>query len=273
MIEVSVIIPTWNRRKYLPRAIQSVLIQQDVSFEIIVVDDGSTDGTALMIRQEFPSVTYLFQENRGPAAARNSGLKHANGEWIAFLDSDDVWKPGKLRVQLDFFQRYPEFKICQTEEIWIRRERRVNPMKKHRKFGGQIFEKCLPLCIVSPSAVMIHRNIFDDVGLFDESYPACEDYELWLRIAARYPIGLVKKPYIIKYGGHDGQRSREFPALDCFRIRAIAGILKSGRLDPEQKTAACQMLGEKLKIYTQGAMKRGKKKEIRELEDLVKNCL
>ena len=268
---ISVIIPTYNRETVLPRAITSVLAQKCAHFELIIVDDGSTDSTRNFIesRSPFPVPRVFHQENKGPAAARNLGIKHAQGEWIAFLDSDDEWKPGKLKAQLKFFEENPEYFICQTEEIWIRNGTRVNPMKKHQKFGGWIFEKCLPLCVVSPSAVMMRRKLFGEVGLFDESLPACEDYDLWLRIAAKYPIGLIEKPYIIKYGGHADQRSREFPAMDQFRIRSLAKILAQNILTPEQAEAARKTLEEKAKIYIEGALKRGKKEEAAELIALV----
>jgi glycosyltransferase involved in cell wall biosynthesis len=270
---ISVIIPTYNRASVLPRAIDSVLTQRGADLELILVDDGSTEkqdggwriaeGEKLSsIRHPISDIRFFRSEkNCGPAAARNLGIKHAKGEWIAFLDSDDEWKPGKLKSQLEFFSKNPEYLICQTEEIWIRNGTRVNPMKKHQKFGGWIFEKCLPLCVVSPSAVMMHRKLFDEVGLFDESLPACEDYDLWLRIAAKYPIGLIEKPYLMKYGGHADQRSREFPAMDRFRIQSLAKILSKNILTPEQTFAARQMLEEKAKIYIEGALKRGKEKE------------
>jgi glycosyltransferase involved in cell wall biosynthesis len=283
---VSVIIPTYNRAAVLPRAIGSVLSQKDADFELIVVDDGSTDGTNEYGVRRFaygekecsvrrtPSaerVRFLSQSNKGPSAARNLGIQHAKGEWIAFLDSDDEWIPGKLKAQLKFFEENPDYLICQTEEIWIRNGKRVNPMKKHQKSGGFIFEKCLPLCVVSPSAVMMHRKLFDEVGLFDESLPACEDYDLWLRIASKYPVGLIEKPYIFKYGGHADQRSREFPAMDRFRIQSLAKILKKGILSPEQTLAARRQLEEKASIYIAGALKRGKEKEAEEIQELVRS--
>ena len=269
---ISVIIPTYNRAAVLPRAIDSVLAQKDAAFELILVDDGSTDETREIVasRRTLHAIRCFHQENRGPSAARNLGIKHAKGAWIAFLDSDDEWKAGKLKAQLEFFRKNPEYEICQTEEIWIRNGIRVNPMRKHKKSGGSIFEKCLPLCVVSPSAVMMHRKLFDEVGLFDESLPACEDYDLWLRIAAKHPIGLIEKSYIFKYGGHADQRSREFPAMDRFRIRSLAKILREGTLTPEQAAAARKILGEKAKIYREGALKRGKKEEAKEIEKLTR---
>ncbi len=258
MMSISLIIPTFNRKSLLKRAVESALKGQKIPAEIIIVDDGSTDGTEEMIRQHFPFANYLFQPNQGPAAARNRGIQEAQGEWIAFLDSDDEWMPGKLAAQLEFFMQNPEYLICQTEEIWIRNGRRVNPMKKHKKYGGWIFEKCLPLCIVSPSAVIMHRTLLEEVGLFDESLPACEDYDLWLRVACRYPVGLIEKPYVTKYGGHADQRSHEFPAMDRFRIQSLIKILASNSLSPEQEKSTKTVLEEKMRIYIQGAVKRGK---------------
>ena len=279
MIQVSVIIPTYNRETVLPRAVDSVLVQKVATFELIIVNDGSTDNTQSLyeakgtapssLHPPLPAIRVFHQENKGPAAARNTGIQNARGEWIAFLDSDDEWKPGKLKAQLEFFRKDPDYLICQTVEIWIRNGTRVNPMKKHQKYGGWIFEKCLPLCIVSPSPVMMHRNLFDEAGLFDESLPACEDYDLWLRIAAKHPVGLIEKPYIIKYGGHADQRSREFPAMDQFRIRSLAKILAAGILTPEQIVAARRMLEEKSRIYIEGALKRGKEKEADAIKKLM----
>ena len=272
MNAVSVIIPTYDRAHTLRRALDSVLGQKPPPSEIIVVDDGSTDGTKECVealrhpersegshRSFGPSalrMTYLFQPNRGPAAARNLGIQNAKGEFVAFLDSDDEWLPGKLAAQIKFFEENPDYLICQTEEIWIRNGRRVNPMKKHKKYGGRIFEKCLPLCIVSPSSVMMKREFFDRVGLFDESLPACEDYDLWLRASARMPIGLIEKPYLIKYGGHADQRSRQFPVMDRFRIEALRKILVSGILTPSQQEAALRELTRKSQIIAQGARRR-----------------
>jgi glycosyltransferase involved in cell wall biosynthesis len=288
---ISVIIPTYNRKTVLPRAIDSVLVQKGADFELIIIDDGSTDDTEDIVRRirtshleickndkpNGPRVSspqfrfFRSEKNSGPAAARNLGIKEAKGEWIAFLDSDDEWKPGKLKTQLEFFGKNPDHLICQTEEIWVRNGTRVNPMKKHKKSGGWIFEKCLPLCVVSPSAVMMHRKLFDDVGLFDESLPACEDYDLWLRIAAKHRVGLIEKPYLIKYGGHADQRSREFPAMDRFRIQSLAKILSQNILTSEQASAARQILEEKSRIFMAGALKRGKEKEAEEIQKLAQS--
>ncbi len=272
MFEVSVIVPTYNRAHVLRRALESVLSQQGARFEVLLVDDGSTDGTKLLaqeVEQVTPNFRYFYQPNQGPSAARNSGIQKSETPYLAFLDSDDEWLGGKLSAQLEFFRENPGYLICQTEEIWIRNGRRVNPMKKHQKSGGFIFERCLPLSIVSPSCVMMKREFFDRTGLFDETLPACEDYDLWLRASAQFPIGLIEKPYVIKYGGHSDQRSREFPVMDQFRIRALEKLIGSGGLDSNQKQLAQAELARKCKIVGLGARKRGKLNEAEYYEKLV----
>ena len=272
-MQVSAVIPTFNRAGTLLRAVRSIFAQTETSFEVLIVDDGSTDETRFLaerLSKEKPEVHYLLQSNRGPSAARNIGIKQAHAPYLAFLDSDDEWLGGKLRAQLEFFEKNPDFLICQTEEIWIRNGTRVNPMKKHKKFGGFIFEKCLPFSIVSPSCVMMKREFLNRVGLFDETLPACEDYDLWLRTSARFPIGLIEKPHVVKYGGHSDQRSREFSVMDQFRIKALEKLIRSGELDFRQNQLAQAELYRKCKIVSQGARKRGKLSEAEYYDRLVR---
>ncbi len=256
--KLSVIIPTYNRQGLLPRALCSVLDQSRPPAEVIVVDDGSTDGTERLMRSEFPGVRYFRQENQGVAAARNHGIREARGEWLAFLDSDDKWLPRKLERQLEALRREREFLLCHTNEIWMRRGKRVNPMRKHAKSGGYIFKKCLPLCVVSPSSVVIHRRLFERVGLFDESLPACEDYDLWLRVSSVFPVLYLEEPLMVKYGGHPDQLSRRYWGMDRFRIQALEKVLGSGTLSPKDQRAALNELLDKIEVYLSGARKRGK---------------
>ncbi len=255
---ISVIIPTFNRCSLLPRALDSVLAQTLPPTEIWVVDDGSTDGTRNLIHARYPQTNYLWQENLGVSAARNLGIKSAQGEWIALLDSDDQWQPQKLEQQWTLLQQHPAMKVCHTDEIWIRNGRRVNPKRKHAKCGGRIFHHCLPLCAMSPSSILVHRSVLDDVGLFDEALPACEDYDLWLRITARYPVLYVDKPLLVKYGGHADQLSRRYWGMDRFRVRALEKILRQEDLAEDYRQAALDMLREKVRILANGARKRGK---------------
>jgi glycosyltransferase involved in cell wall biosynthesis len=257
---VSVIIPTFNRAWCLREAIDSVLAQDFTDFELIVVDDGSTDGTGALLSGFSGRLTVLSQPNRGVSAARNAGIAAARAGLIAFLDSDDLWLPRKLTTQVGWFRQRPRALICQTEELWLRNGRRVNPGRRHRKRGGMIFEPSLELCLVSPSAVMVRRALFDRVGLFDEALPACEDYDLWLRVSARFAVGLIETPLIVKRGGHPDQLSRAF-GLDRHRIASLFKLLEGGRLTPGQRQAAAGVLRRKCAIYAAGCRKRGRIEE------------
>lgn len=268
--EVSVIIPTHNRASLLQRALDSVLAQHRPAGEVIVVDDGSTDDTAHQVREHYPTVRYLYQPNRGVASARNRGIRAATRPWLAFLDADDQWLPDKLARQLAALAREPHYRIGHGEEIWIRHGRRVNPMKKHAKTGGWLFERCLPRCVISPSAVIVHREVFDAVGLFDESLPACEDYDLWLRVCIRFPVQYLPEPLIIKYGGHEDQLSRRYWGMDRFRVQALEKLLAGENLDEAQRRATLETLRERLRILAHGARKRGRLAEAADYEQRLR---
>jgi glycosyltransferase involved in cell wall biosynthesis len=262
MAAVSVVIPTFNRARKVVRAITSVLSQTFTDIEIIVVDDGSTDGTNKVVEQFDDFVTYVaHSSNLGVSAARNTGIKTSSGPLIAFLDSDDHWLPEKLAAQVGFFDEHPGAGVCQTEELWIRNGRRVNPMKKHLKPSGDIFEPSLKLCLVSPSAVMLKRCLLDKVGSFDEDLPVCEDYDLWLRISCRYTVHLIREPLVVKEGGHPDQLSASYKGMDRFRIKALMKLIKSGTLNEKQLEATLAELSLKCRIYGKGCLKRGKTEE------------
>lgn len=267
---VSVIIPTYNRGWILTEAIDSVLSQDFKDYELIVVDDGSTDNTRVILDAYGQDIMVLRQANKGVSAARNRGIAEAGGQLVAFIDSDDLWLPRKLSRQVDFFKSNPDAVINQTEEIWIRNGVRVNPKDRHRKPSGMIFEPSLGLCLVSPSAVMIRKPLFDAVGVFDESLPACEDYDLWLRISCRYPVHLIDTPLIIKRGGHEDQLSQA-PGLDRFRIQSLGKIIESGRLTESQYRAAVSTLQDKCAIYAGGCRKRGREAEAKSYEAMAES--
>jgi len=262
-LEISVIITTYNRQDLLKRALLSVLNQTHMPKQIIVIDDGSSDETRKMVQYDFPDIEYIYQKNSGISAARNRGIQVARYPWIAFLDSDDEWNPKKLEEQQAALSQSPTCRICHTDEIWIRKGRRVNPKNKHLKSGGYIFEKCLPLCVISPSAVLIHRELFEHHGLFDEKMPVCEDYDMWLRICAHQDVFYIEKKLVIKYGGHADQLSHRHWGMDRFRIYSLEKILKFGRLNTEQQLATLSELEKKLRIYIAGARKRDKNSEIK----------
>ncbi len=257
---VSVIIPSFNRGWIVAEAVESVIAQDYHPLEIIVVDDGSTDDTSEKLEPFRERIILLRQRNRGVSAARNTGIKKASGEFIAFLDSDDLFMPGKISCQINFFHDNPDAMICQTEEIWIRNGKRVNPKKKHKKLSGMIFEPSLNLCLVSPSAVMMKKTLFKIKGNFDENLPACEDYDLWLRISSSIPVYLIDTPLIIKRGGHSDQLSGHH-SLDKFRIQSLEKLLKQNLLTEKQRRKVIEVLNKKCIIYAQGCLKRGKKEE------------
>ncbi|UCF85153.1 MAG: glycosyltransferase family 2 protein [Desulfobacteraceae bacterium] len=262
MAVVSVIIPTFDRAQKVVRAISSVLHQTFTDHDIIVVDDGSMDATEHAVTRFDERVTYIaHSSNRGVSAARNTGIRRSTAPLIAFLDSDDYWLPEKLAVQMDFINRHPKAVACQTEEIWIRRGRRVNPKKKHLKPSGDIFEPSLKLCLVSPSAVMLKRSLLEEVGLFDEDLPVCEDYDLWLKIACRYPVHLIKQELVVKEGGYKDQLSSRHKGMDRFRIKVLEKLIKSGELNERQQKLVLKELSLKCRIYGNGCLKRGKTEE------------
>lgn len=257
---VSVILPTYNRAWTLKEAVDSVLDQDYPHIELIVIDDGSTDTTQDLLAPYGDRIRVLTQANRGVSAARNAGIRSAGGSLIALLDSDDAWDKRKISCQVDFFKAHPGAMICQTEEIWIRNGKRVNPKKRHQKPSGMIFEASLPLCLVSPSAVMMRKDLFDRIGYFNEDFTVCEDYDLWLRVGAVLPVFLIDKPYTVKRGGHPDQLSG-FHSQDKFRIRSLSALIASGTLTRDQAAAAGKVLKDKCRVYGNGCLKRGKKDE------------
>ena len=272
-MQISVIIPSYNRLHTLSRAIESILSQRSPVDEIILVDDGSSDNTSDRVSQLYPDIRLIQQSNQGVSAARNAGIEQSRYDWIAFLDSDDAWLPDKISEVRLAHQQLSEIKLIHSNEIWVRNGIRVNALKKHGKSGGWIFEQCLPLCVISPSAVVMHRSLFNLVGLFDTSLPACEDYDLWLRICHRYPVHYIEQPLITKYGGHDDQLSGQHWGMDRFRIRSIYQLLQQGELSEANYSAALTQLISKLEILLKGARKHHNEDVNAEFRPILEHCL
>lgn len=264
-LAVSIIIPTHNRWPMIGQAVESVLSQTFRNFELIVVDDGSSDGTAEKIGAFGREIRIIVQSRRGVSAARNHGARVAHGRYLAFLDSDDLWLREKLAVQTTFMMEHPEMQICQTEETWLRHGKRVNPKAKHRKLSGDIFRASLELCLVSPSAVMLTKDLFEEMGGFDESLPVCEDYDLWLRVALDHRVPLICAPLVIKRGGHADQLSHSLWGMDRYRVMALQKLLRA-RVSGEQRAWAFDVLERKIAVLARGARKRGKESEARAYE-------
>ncbi|MBN2289594.1 MAG: glycosyltransferase family 2 protein [Candidatus Glassbacteria bacterium] len=261
MPEVSVIIPAYNRAAMLGDAVNSVLGQTFGDFELIVVDDGSTDDTPRLLGGLAGRVTALRTHRQGVAAARNHGAAAATGRYLAFLDSDDLWLPEKLKCQVAAHRAHPDLRISHTDEVWVRRQRRVNPMRKHAKRGGRIFRYSLPMCRISPSSVVLERSLFEEVGGFDRHFCVCEDYELWLRITARYPVLFLERRLTVKRGGHPDQLSAACWGLDRFRVKALVKLLGLGILDEGQRREVFAELERKAGILAGGYAARGKARQ------------
>jgi hypothetical protein len=264
--------PTFNRWPLLGEAIESVFAQTFSDFELIVVDDGSTDRTGAELIRFGSRLRLLTQPNRGVSAARNLAVRHARGRYLAFLDSDDLWLPRKLALQTAFMEQNPSVLICQTEEIWIRNGVRVNPKAKHRKPSGDIFIPSLELCLVSPSTVMLTRELFEHVGGFDENFPVCEDYDLWLRIVVDHFVPLIDEPLVVKRGGHADQLSHSIWGMDRYRVVALQKLLRLG-LGGARRLAALEVLRRKVAVLADGARKRGKLAEAQGYEAILTECI
>jgi len=261
---VGVVVPVRDRAGMVVEAIASVLAQTSRDFALVVVDDGSIDGSADAARDAMTAAPQgsrvVRQEARGVAAARNAGAAAVDSAWLAFLDSDDLWLPDKLATQMAWLAARPSYRIGQTGERWLDDGRHRNPRVWHRK-EEWIFPRCLERCLVSPSAVVIRRDLWDALGGFDPSYPVCEDYELWLRVALREPVGLVEEPLVVKRGGHGDQLSRSTWGLDRWRVAALVKLLASGVLGGDERAAVLTVLRAKCAVLAKGAARRGRADE------------
>ena len=266
--EISVIIPTYNRCDLLKRAIKSVIKQTITPKEIIIVDNGSTDQTYQMVLSLFPEINYFIEKKRGVSAARNKGILESKSKWIAFLDSDDAWKPTKLEKQMEYSVfNQDKYRIIHTDENWYRNKKFLNQLKKHKKSGGNIFKNCLQLCCISPSSVVLKKQIFEEYGLFDENLEVCEDYDMWIRITSKEEVGFLDSPLVFKYGGHNDQLSKKLWGMDRFRIEALEKNLKNKCFTKIQKKIVLDILIEKLTIVSNGAQKRGNNDTFRKYSD------
>ncbi len=267
----SVVIPTYNRSKFLKIAVDSVLNQSFSNYELIIVNDGSDDDTEKFIsKYTHPRLVYIRQKHKGVSNARNTGIKSAKGHYIAFLDSDDRFRKDKLQISADFIKEYPEYRIFHTEEIWYKKGKLLSQRKYQQKPSKDIFSRALKSCCISPSTAIIHKSIFFKIGLFDENLPACEDYDFWLRISCKYPIFLIPEYLTIKEGGRSDQQSKKYPAMDKFRIYSLEKLLTSKSLNKQQYILAYQELQNKCRFYAQGAAKRNKNDEVSRCESLLK---
>lgn len=270
-MKVSVVVPTFNRAHTLKRCLDSILNQNLKAFEVIVVDDGSTDSTTELLKEYGDQIKSFKTSNKGVSAARNYAVKESSGDWIALLDSDDEWLPERLEKQINLLKQFPDLKLIHGEEIWVRNGKRVNQKKIHQKAGGYIYQMCLPLCCISPSASLIKKETYLELGGFNEEYPVCEDYDLWLKLTSKYEVGFVIEPIIIKYGGHEDQLSRKYFAMDLWRIRAMNRML-SEKLQDDDRRATIDQIIKKSEILILGYKKHNNLNDLPEVESYLKSA-
>lgn len=268
---VSVIIPTYNRAYCVERAIRSVLNQTYSNLEVILIDDGSKDDTPKLV-SSYPLRYVRLPCNFGVSFARNRGILKAKGDFLAFLDSDDEFLPTKIEKQIKYLEKNPEIKLVQTEELWFRRGQRLNPKKYHAKAEGPFLHRAVKLCVVSPSTLLVKREVFQEIGLFDETFPVCEDYEFFLRVALKTPMGLIKEPLVIKHGGRADQLSQQ-RGLDFYRVKALLKTFRNffSTLSPEERLILLSEAQLKSRIFIKGALKHGNLQKIFELWKIWSN--
>jgi glycosyltransferase involved in cell wall biosynthesis len=268
MMKISVVVPTFNRAYTLKRCLDSILSQSLPALEVLVVDDGSTDETGKLLATYQEKISVFKIENSGVSAARNFAIKRAKGDWIALLDSDDEWLLDRLERQASLLKLFPTLKLIHGEEIWIRNGKRVNQKKIHKKGGGYIYQNCLPLCCISPSASLIKKEVLEEVNYFDETFPVCEDYDLWLKITSKYEVGFVPEPIIKKYGGHEDQLSRKYFAMDLWRVRSMVRMLDQN-LQTDDREATILEIIRKSEILILGYKKHNNLDDLSEVESYL----
>lgn len=275
-MKIDVIIPTYNRAEVLQTAIDSVLKQTYKDFEIYIVDDGSTDDTQLLLEKyrKISNVHIHYQTNRGVSSARNLAVHNSKNEWISFLDSDDLWLPNKLELQTEYLKKHPHIRFLNNDEIWVRNGIRVNPKLKHQKSNENIFQRSLDFCLISPSTVIMKRDLFLECGCFDESFTVCEDYDLWLKILVREEIGFSNEQVTIKNGGHEDQLSTKFAAMDYWRIKSLVKLYQANeKLSQLQQEQIKNVLVKKSEILLRGYLKHNNQKAFDEISEMLTSIM
>ena len=272
---VDVIIPTFNRAYILKRAIESVLNQTYKNFLLHIVDDGSTDETSSLLElyKNHPQIKLYYQGNEGVSSARNLAALNSQGEWLSFLDSDDEWMPEKLTTQMKYLKENSNCTFLHSEELWIRNGVRVNPKQKHQKNNDLIFERSLEFCIISPSTVIMKRELFLKHNGFDKNFTVCEDYDLWLKILATDEIGFIATPLTSKHGGHVDQLSTKFVAMDYWRIKSLVNLFKSEDVTIDQKELIKNVLLRKSEILLRSYIKYQNQKHFDEITNELSSIM
>jgi len=237
---ISVIIPAYNSERTISRAVESVLAQTFSDYEIIVVDDGSTDRTGEVVNRYGDKVRYIYQENAGPGAARNKGLAAAAGEWVAFLDADDEWLPEKLRLQMELLSSKPDLRWCGcnfsrtdgTRTASVSTVKAITQELDNRNYFENYFVTVAKgICKISTIVLVIRREVFDEMGFFDTELLRGQDIDMWWRIAHRCPkIGYIAEP------------------LAVVHLDTSDEVLNKRRLSTKSGELTCQLIGRHIEL-------------------------
>ena len=262
MTKISIIIPTYNYAQYICEAIESVLNQTYKDFEIIVVDDGSTDNTKEVIKPYLNKIKYIYQQNSGPSAARNRGIKEAKGEYIAFLDADDIWLAQKLELQIKFMEKEKEVGLIFSDMILFNEKGIIkNSFLKEKLFFNKlsikplsftekviydnVFNALLQENFIPTNTVIVKKECFNKVGFFDKTLFSVEDRDMWLRIGLFYDIGFINSPLVLTRFHETNISANQELALKS-RLKVMKKFLNYSNLPIKSKKIIKQTIN---KIY------------------------
>lgn len=273
---VSVILPVYNRLPLLKEALDSLTCQSYKDMEVWIADDGSTDGSLEYARQWIegrPGGVLALEHSGFPGLVRNRGASQAKGDWLAFLDSDDLWKPEKLEKQIEQIEKNPEISLWHCREVWLRGDSIVSQKKQRHQREGYIFADALKKCIIGPSTVLIRKDLWQWSGGFHEDMEIAEDYELWLRLCSREKVGYLDEALTVKRSGDWDQLSEKYGQIEIFRIEGLRVLVESSWFekngDRKTQIMAEEELIRKCRIHSQGCLKRHKVNEAAKYEKIA----
>jgi len=231
MPKVSVIIPTYNCARYVPEAVESVLHQTYQDYEVIVVDDGSTDNTEKVLQKYRDKIRYIKQKNSGVAAARNTGIREAHGEWVAFLDADDLWLPLKLKIQMEFSDRHPDVDFIYGDASSFNSNGVLTKsmFSERQPHEGNVIKNLLSENFIPILSVIARKKCFEKAGFFKEGMKYSEDYEMWLRVAKFFKFGYITE-VVVSYREHEKSASQNFEKMHAAHLDILNAYLKDPRI-------------------------------------------
>lgn len=225
---VSILVPVYNGDQYISEAIESALAQTYQNFELLIVNDGSTDNSKSIIMNYLGDsrIRYFEQQNAGVAATRNLAIKHAKGKYIGFLDQDDCWLPDKLSTQVQFLETHQEFAFIHSRQGYIQADGTLishYPKDWVADLHGECFVELFKRNRIAVLTVLLRKNVIDEIGYFNETVSRVDDYELWLRICSKYPIGFQDKKLAL-YRCHETNASHDYVKMEQAELSALESL-------------------------------------------------